>query len=397
VETLTAIHWRGFERSTELAQPSLRSIVDPPRRAPALATACPLCSQRTAESIFKLRNSPPLQNKLLRNEEEARAAVRLSATYLYCAACHFAFNPTFDPSLVDYAKYYNGQLESASYRGYVDKIAVDLATAAGLGPESRILEIGCGSGYFLSCLQKATGSGAVIGYDPTYRGEYGMQDYVRRRLLDTKEVEGTFDLIVLRHSLEGLLNDASLAELIRKVTSPSSRLYLEVTDLDHLLTERNPSLLFYEYYRYFSARAADIFLRKLGFRLQQLWSLFGGSYLGITASRAPTTIDLSDAYCELEGIVRRHRKVLVWGTSGRCISLLCHMGWDSRVVAFGVDIDPEKQGLFIPITGQKILTPAEGVAFGPDLVIVANENYAAEIRKQFTGDVRLVSLQGRYL
>jgi C-methyltransferase C-terminal domain len=89
--------------------------------------------------------------------------------------------------------------------------------------------------------------------------------------------------------------------------------------------------------------------------------------------------------------------VLIWGTSGRCISLLCHMGWDSRVVAFGVDIDLEKQGLFIPVTGQRILSPAEGVAFGPDLVIVPNEVYAPEIRKQFVGDVRLVSLQGRYI
>src|SRR5450432_621822 len=275
----------GSSRNLAPAEPKQATILT--NHSMALAVACPLCSKETSESIFELRNSPPLQNKLLRTSEEALSAVRIGATYFYCAACHFAFNPAFDPTLVDYAKYYNGQLKSASYRRYVDKIAVDLTAACALGPESRILEIGCGSGYFLACLQKATGSGTVIGYDPTYRGEYGMQDNVRRRLLDANEVEGTFDLIVLRHSLEGLLHDASLLELIGRATSPSSRLYLEVTDLDHLLAERNPSLLFYEYYRYFSARAADIFLRKLGFRLRQLWSLFGGAYLGITATRAP--------------------------------------------------------------------------------------------------------------
>ena len=77
--------------------------------------------------------------------------------------------------------------------------------------------------------------------------------------------------------------------------------------------------------------------------------------------------------------------------------MLSHMGWDGRVVAFGVDIDPEKQGLFLPVTGQRVLSPAEAVAFVPDLVIVANELYAAEIRQQFSGDVRLVSLQGRFI
>jgi hypothetical protein len=49
------------------------------------------------------------------------------------------------------------------------------------------------------------------------------------------------------------------------------------------------------------------------------------------------------------------------------------------------------------VTGQRVLSPAEAVAFGPDLVIAANEVYAAEIRQQFSGDVRLVSLQGRLL
>jgi len=359
--------------------------------------ACPLCSRTTAESIFELRNSPLLQNKLLRTGEEALSAARVSATYLYCGVCHFAFNPDFDPSAVDYTAYYNGQIESASYRSYVDGIAIDLAAQCGLGPKSRILEIGCGSGYFLSRLQKVTGASEVVGFDPAYKGEYGLQENVRRRLLVAGELDRAFDLIVLRHSLEGLLEAAPFAELLGGATSPTSRLYIEVTDLDHLLTERNPSLLFNEYYRYFSARAADIFLRQVGFRLLEMRSLFGGTYMGITACRAPSTIDLRDAYRDLETIVRQHRKVLIWGTSGRCISMLSHMGWDSRVVAFGVDIDPEKQGLFLPVTGQRVLSPAEAAAFAPDLVIVANELYAAEIRQQFSGDVRFVSLQGRFL
>jgi SAM-dependent methyltransferase len=359
--------------------------------------ACPLCSRATVESIFELRNSPLLQNKLLRTGQEALSAARVTARYLYCAVCHFAFNPDFDPSAVDYTAYYNGQVESASYRSYVDGIASDLAAQCGLGPQSTILEIGCGSGYFLSRLRKVTGATDVVGFDPAYKGEYGLLDNVRPRLLVPGELARAFDLVVLRHSLEGLLEAAPLAELLGGATSATSRLYIEVTDLDHLLTERNPSLLFNEYYRYFSARAADIFLRQIGFRLQEMRSLFGGTYMGITACRAPTTINLRDAYRALELIVRQHRKVLIWGTSGRCISMLSHMGWDTRVVAFGVDIDPEKQGLFLPVTAQRVLSPADAVAFGPDLVIVANELYAPEIRQQFSGDVRLVSLQGRFL
>lgn len=358
---------------------------------------CPLCSRPTADEMFELRNSPRLQNKLLRTRPEAMAAERVTARYLHCPACHFAFNPDFDASTVDYAKYYNGQLESPSYRRYVDQLAVDLASACGLGPSSRVLEVGCGSGYFLSRIRAATGSNDILGFDPTYRGQHGVDAHVRRAFFDGREIDRPFDLVVFRHSLEGLLHIASLDELISRATSPSSRLYFEVTDLDQLLADRNPSLLFYEYYRYFSARAADIFLRRLGFRLHQLWSLFAGTYLGIIARSAPASMELNGAYRNLEEVVRSHRKVIVWGTSGRCISMLSHLGWDERVVSFGVDIDPEKQGMFLPVTGQRVLTPAEAVAFAPDLVIVANDVYAAEIRQHFATDVRLVSLQGRIL
>jgi SAM-dependent methyltransferase len=358
---------------------------------------CPLCSSVTSESMFELRNSPLLQNKLLRSTAEAVATPRVTVNYLYCRACRFAFNPAFDPGSVNYLNYYNDQTESPAYRSYVDEVARDVAAACGLGPRSRILEVGCGSAYFLSRLKSETGASEIVGFDPAYRGQNGMQENVRPRLLQPQEVEGTFDLIVLRHCLEGFLNVDSLVQLARRATSPSSRLFIEVTDLDRLLIDRNPSLLFHEYYRYFSPRAADIFLRQMGFRLEQLWSTFGGAYLGIVACRAPTRIDLSDAYRELQAVVSRHRKVIIWGASGRCISVLSHLGWDSSVVAFAADIDPAKQDHFLPVTGQRVLSPEEAVAYAPDLVIVANEVYAPEIRKRFTEGVRLVSLQGRAL
>lgn len=356
---------------------------------------CSLCSIKTYERLFELRNSPPVQNQLFGSPEKALAVKRENATYYYCPACHFAFNPNFDRSTVDYTKYYNEQIESPTYRAYVDALADRLTSDCGLDSQTRILEIGCGSGYFLSRLQAATGSGSVVGFDPAYRGDYGMQGNVHRRLFDIADVKTPVDLIVLRHCLEGLLDVEPVMDLLRDGASTSALIYIEVNDFDHMLTDRNPSLLFHEYYRYFSARAVDIFLRPIGYRLQRLYSVLGGCYLGITACPAPAAFDLSDAYSDLETIVRRHRKVVIWGSSGRCISLLSHMSWDKEIVAFGVDIDPAKQGRFMPVTGQRILSPAEAVAFGPDLVIVANEIYAPEIRREFKEDVRLVTVQGR--
>jgi hypothetical protein len=85
---------------------------------------CPLCAGTTSESIFALRSSPILQNKLFEAAAEARATARVDVTYRYCRACHFAFNPDFQGSSVDYTTYYNNQAESPTYRRQQDELAV---------------------------------------------------------------------------------------------------------------------------------------------------------------------------------------------------------------------------------------------------------------------------------
>ncbi|HVV52748.1 MAG TPA: methyltransferase domain-containing protein [Polyangia bacterium] len=354
---------------------------------------CPLCSTPTSEVLFHLRNSPVLQNKLLPTSEEAVAVSRKDITYYHCDRCHFAFNPAFDRARVDYRGYYNNQTESAIYRQGLEALANRLAVLCELGPESTILEIGAGNGYFLSRLKAITGSRSVHGFDPAYRGEHGMEAHIQRRYFDAVDLGPAIDLLVVRHCLEGLTEADSVRQLFRAMND-RSRMYVEITDLDHILEERNPSLLFQEYYRYFSARSIDIALRRAGFRVMEIFSPLGSGALGVTASRAPIAPALRDAYRSLEQAVRRHRRVVIWGISGRAISLLAHMSWDKNVVAYGVDIDPARQGMFVPVTGQEILSPEQAKRFEPDLVIVANEMYAPEVRTLIGESIALVNLRG---
>lgn len=361
------------------------------------ATApCPLCSIETSTTLFELRHSPILLNRLFASRDEALAAKRVDSTFHYCGRCHFAFNPAFDRGAVDYEGYYNKQTESSHFRRSIEALVDRLAVDCELGRESGIVEVGCGNGYFLSRLKARTTAESVHGYDPAYRGEYGLEANVRRRLFDAADMPPRIDLVVIRHCLEGILDSEPFIRLLSNA-SERARLYVEITDLDHILTERNPSLLWHEYYRYFSARSLDIFLRKMGFRLHQVYALFGNSNLGVTAIRAPATSNLDDAYQPLEAIVRSHRKVVIWGVSGRAISLLCHMSWGPSVVAHGVDIDVARQGQYVPVTGQVILSPAEARAFDPDLVIVSNESYALEIREALGGRARFVTVAGRFI
>ena len=92
--------------------------------------ACPLCSLPTTSLLIRLRDFPALQNRLYESETAARAAPRHAADYYYCAACVYAFDPSFatrqEPQ---WEQYDNAQLASASYRAHVEEVVASLVKA----------------------------------------------------------------------------------------------------------------------------------------------------------------------------------------------------------------------------------------------------------------------------
>jgi hypothetical protein len=85
------------------------------------------------------------------------------------------------------------------------------------------------------------------------------------------------------------------------------------------------------------------------------------------------------------------RTICIWGISGRTIHFLTNNGINKGLVAYGIDIDPKKRGRFIPVTGQRILSPQECVEDRPDAVIVLNELYVSEVASLFPYPVALLT------
>jgi hypothetical protein len=53
-----------------------------------------------------------------------------------------------------------------------------------------------------------------------------------------------------------------------------------------------------------------------------------------------------------------------------------------REVPYVVDINPHKQGAFMPGTGQQVVGPESLVEFQPDTVILMNPVYRDEVSRQ---------------
>lgn len=358
---------------------------------------CPICLSDETEKFFCLKNSPLLQNVLFQTETEAKAIEHVNVNFMYCPNCHFVFNPQFHESKVDYTeKYNNNQLASKKYQQYIDELTDKVIHECKLNSKSRILEIGCGSGYFLHQLHKKLKNYNIYGYDPAYNGQYGMTGFIKKSYYKEKEKE-TFDIIILRHVLEGLLNFDDVLTTITSVMNRQTQLFIETPNLDYIIANKDISLMYHEVARYYSVRAIQCLLSKFGLELQQICLLFNGNNLGVFACKRHDVSIIPEISAKLERfekIVSQHKKVVIWGISGRAISVLTHMSWDKKRVQFGIDIDKDKQGKYIPVTGQLIISPEQAASFDPDLVIIANANYLEEIRSSFSNKSRFLTLDG---
>lgn len=355
---------------------------------------CPNCDYQKTEPFFYLKNSPILQNILLATESEAKGVKTVDVDFEYCPNCHFVFNPAFDDASVNYTEVYdNNQMQSSKYKNYVDGLSDRLVVDCCLNSESKILEVGCGNGYFLSQLRQKSGSEFVRGYDPTYNGQNQMSEFIYKSYFYPKPEE-KFDLIILRHALEGMLSyDEVLTGIVASMHG-NTKLYLEIMNLDYIIKQKDLSLMYYECARYFSLRSLQYLLGKYNLEMQQVYSLFNDNYLGVFASKRPDVKNLAEVQTKLREIVSNYEKIVIWGIAGRAISTLANMGWDKQVIQFAVDIDSNKQGKYVPVTGQLIISPEEAVKFQPELVIVANANYLAEIKQNFDDKTQFLTLDG---
>jgi len=71
-------------------------------------------------------------------------------------------------------------------------------------------------------------------------------------------------------------------------------------------------------------------------------------------------------------------KVAVWGVGSKGVTFLNLMG-DAGAVGVPVDINPQKHGLHVPGTGQRVVAPENLPDLGIRLVLVMNPVYTAEI------------------
>jgi SAM-dependent methyltransferase len=342
--------------------------------------------------------------------EEARSCPKGDLHLAFCHSCGFIWNRSFDPDWLEYSQRYDNSLDfSPVFQSYARDLARRLINNYGIR-QKQVVEIGCGKGYFLTLLCEE-GANHGIGFDPSYEGARVRSPAADRityiqDFFGEKYTSHRCDLICCRHVFEHIPDPAGFLQVVRRtIRDRQSIVYFEMPNVRFLL--ENPSIwdIIYEHCNYFSRESLAYVFLNCGFDVLRIEEAYGGQFLSIEARLSVQQVNV-EAHPDLSGLaaavhrfndeVRARsrtwqsrfdqfqaecRRVVVWGGGAKAVSFL-NMLKVGGVVSYVVDINPHKQGLYLPGSGQKIVPPDFLREFQPSCVILMNPIYRQEIEGQ---------------
>ena len=361
---------------------------------------CSLCGKKEFDLIYEVVGVPIFQNKSYLSPELAMKSTSRDITLHMCRNCGFIFNSSFDDSVMNYdSDYHNEQNFSSMFVDHMNSV-VDLFVSSGYENKS-VVEIGCGKGQFVDMLQKR--GFTVTGFDPAYEGNKPgiVKDYFRDKYSNIKT-----DLIVMRHTLEHVEDPMSFLHSIARSCNYNGSVYIEVPDFNWTIDNGAFWDVCYEHCNYFTVASIGSMFGKSSQGL-----LFGGQYMYILAdlkdlkelsdstgfSRGYSSNNLWDALRKYQDKIGSMYGLVLWGAATKGV-LLANLADPSRThIACLVDINPNKQGKYIPISGHPVVSPAEILDYTGRDVLVMNDNYLEEARKFLAGSELNVFSSGGFV
>jgi SAM-dependent methyltransferase len=278
-----------------------------------------------------------------------------------------------------------------------------------------VIDVGCGKGDFLALLC-AVGGNRGTGFDPSYvpgqqEGEGTRDITIVRDFYSPKYSSYKADLITCRHVLEHIQFPGEFVRAIAQSIEgrPETVVFFEVPNVLYTLRDMGIWDIIYEHCSYFSSSSLAHLFTTQGFNVLEETELYDGQYLGIDVmarGSAEKPVGLAGpqqgmgdmvaqfsrkyqekvAYWEeqFSRIAADRHSVVVWGGGSKGVTFLNAMGWED-VVRHMVDINPRKQGMFVPGMGQEVVAPEALRDLRPDIVVIMNPVYQSEIRNTLSG------------
>ncbi|WP_434580270.1 methyltransferase domain-containing protein [Pseudomonas sp. Z5-35] len=339
--------------------------------------------------LYRASGLPVLQNRTFVDEQSARASASADMVLVQDEVSGLIFNQAFDADKLSYdSDYQNEQAHSGQFQKHLADVESIIARHFN-GQE--LIEVGCGKGYFLELLKER--GYAITGIDPAYEGD--SIDVIKAPF--TRDLGLSADAVVLRHVLEHIQDPVGFLAQIA-AANQGGQIYIEVPCLDWILEHRAWFDLFYEHVNYF--RLDD--LRRMFGTVHEAGHLFGGQYLYVVADLATLrmapaqpvpklalpngfTASLGRAVQIIQAAPQQGSAI--WGASSKGVIYSLFLQRAGVTVDCVVDINPAKQGRYLPLSGARVSSPQEAMNTLPEgaNLFVMNSNYLEEIKRMTGG------------
>lgn len=192
------------------------------------------------------------------------------------------------------------------------------------------------------------------------------------------------------------------------VVRPDGVVYAEVPNSAHTFERLCIWNIVYEHGCFYSKWSLAKLFMDCGYQVQDCFACFvEDQNLGIEAGIEPSqrqfvidphavvawdkTIDrfvaehqrMTDRWqSTLDKLLNAGKRVILWGAGARAISFCNLFNLSDALIPHVVDINPKRQGRYLPLTLQHVVAPDHLLASPPDVIIITNSGYEHEIRAQ---------------
>jgi Methyltransferase domain/C-methyltransferase C-terminal domain len=380
----------------------------------SLDISCPACRQPVKNEPFYCCEGQPTNSVILcKSPEEATSLNHGNITLVHCNGCGFIFNSSYDPQLCIYdQKYEEPQTYSGVFNSFNHALASHLIDTYRLRNKA-ILEIGSGKGDFLNLVCRMENNRG-IGYDPSYVPDRSQSAASENVIFYTDFFPEQYDeiqpdCIICKMTLEHIPDVHHFLGRVRKAIVPPNKpiVFFQVPDSKSILKESRFWDIYYEHCSYFTMESLDNLFHQCGFQVVSIVSGYDHQYLMVEALPIDTSTNARTQHTHhsaqlvasftttakrnvkrwqelFEEYHAKNKKVALWGGGSKAVAFLSTLGQPSAV-HWVVDINPHKQGSYIPGNGCPVVAPEELVSMQPDIILVMNPIYMEEIKKDLRG------------
>jgi len=388
--------------------------------------SCRLCAASLRTTFVDLGKSP-LCESFLRAEDLNRMEPFYPLHAWVCDECFLVQLEEYVSGHDIFTEYAYFASFSDSWLAHVRRYADMITERLGLGPTSRVIEVGSNDGYLL---QWFVAKGIpVLGIDPAVnvvekavaRGVPSLARLFTTGLARELAAEGTQgDLVCGKNVMAQVTDLNDFVEGLRVILKPHGVVTVEFPHLMRLIEENQFDTIYHEHFSYFSLLAAERLFAAHGltlFDVEEL-STHGGSLRIYGRHAADGSLPVSERVTELRArevtagfdrieryasftrqvhetkrrllefliaAKRAGKSIAGYGAPGKGNTLLNYCGIRTDFIDYTVDRNPYKHGRFLPGTHIPIFPPERIFETRPDYVLILPWNLEDEITTQMAG------------